>query len=121
MKRTAKIFLCYAKEDKFPVEQLYHKLKEAGFEPWMDKVDLVGGEEWRSAIQKAIREAHFFVACVSKNWIPTNLHDRKRFFRREIQTAFDVLPELQQGDIYIIPIRLEECEVPENLSLFQWM
>jgi hypothetical protein len=87
----------------------------------MDKVDLVGGEEWRPAIQKAIRESHFFVACVSKHWIPTNPQDRKRFFRREIQTALDVLPELAQGDIFVIPIRLEECEVPDNLSLFQWI
>ncbi len=121
MRKTAKIFLCYAKEDQPQVETLYQKLRDAGFAPWMDKVDLVGGEEWRPAIQKAIREAHFFVACVSKYWIPTNPQDRKRFFRREIQTALDVLPELAQGDIYVIPIRLEECEVPDNLSLFQWI
>ncbi|MGH7456668.1 MAG: DUF1566 domain-containing protein, partial [bacterium] len=76
---------------------------------------------WRPAIQKAIREAHFFVACVSKQWLPTNPQDRKRFFRREIQTALDVLPELPPGDIFIIPIRLEECEVPDSLSLFQWI
>jgi TIR domain/Protein of unknown function (DUF1566) len=121
MKQAAKVFLCYAKEDKPQVEQLYQKLKDAGLAPWMDKVDLVGGEEWRSAIQKAIRESHFFVACVSKHWIPTNPQDRKRFFRREIQTALDVLPELAQGDIFVIPIRLEECEVPDKLSLFQWI
>jgi len=121
MEKIAKIFLCYAKEDKTQVEQLYQKLKDAGFEPWMDKVNLVGGEEWRPTIEKAIRESHFFVACVSKHWIPTNPQDRKRFFRREIQTALNALPELQLGDIYVIPIRLEESEVPDNLSLFQWI
>jgi len=117
----AKIFLCYAKEDKAQVEHLYQKFKDAGFEPWMDKVDLAGGEKWRPTIKKAIRESHFFVACVSSHWVQTDLRDRKRFFRREIQTALDVLPELAQGDIYIIPARLEDCEVPESLSLFQWV
>lgn len=82
MKQTAKVFLCYAKEDKPQVEQLYQKLKDAGFSPWMDKVDLIGGEDWRPAIQKAIRESHFFVACVSKHWIPTNPQDRKLLVTR---------------------------------------
>lgn len=121
MKKTAKIFLCYAKEDKPQVDQIYQKLKEAGFEPWMDKVDLLGGEAWEPAIQKAIKNAHFFIACVSRQWVPTNPQDRKRFFRKEIQTALNVLPLLPPGDIFIIPIRLEACDVPESLSLFHWI
>lgn len=121
MRKTAKIFLCYAKEDKPQVERLHRELKLAGFEPWMDKVDLIGGEAWQPAIQAAIRQAHFFVACVSRHWVPTNPDERRRFFRREIQTALDVLPELPPGDIFIIPIRLDECEVPESLSLFHWI
>lgn len=84
MKQTAKVFLCYAKEDKPKVDPIYQKLKDAGFEPWMDKVDLLGGEEWEPAIQKAIKNAHFFIACVSRQWVPTNPQDRKRFFRKEI-------------------------------------
>lgn len=117
MKQTAKIFLCYAHEDEAKVKQLYQKLSSAGFKPWMDKVDLVGGEEWKPGIQNAIKESDFFIACVSVHW----WKERRRFFRREIKTALDVLPELQTGDIFIFPIRLEECEVPEILSLFHWI
>lgn len=103
------------------VEQIYQKLKDAGFAPWMDKVDLLGGEAWEPAIQQAIKNAHFFIACVSRQWVPTNPQDRKRFFRKEIQTALNVLPLLSPGDIFIIPIRLEACDVPDSLSLFHWI
>lgn len=117
MKQTAKIFLCYAHEDEAKARELYQKLFTAGFHPWMDKIDLVGGEEWQSVIQKIIHESDFFIACISHHWG----EGRMRFFRREIKTALDVLPELQTGDIYIIPVRLEDCDVPESLSLFHWV
>ena len=117
MGQVAKVFLCYAKEDRERIESLYHKLNSAGFAPWMDKIDLIGGQDWSAVTQQAIRNSHFFIACVSKHWG----EGHRRYFRREISVALDVLPELQQGDIYIIPIRLEECHVPESLSLFHWI
>lgn len=117
MKRTAQIFLCYAHEDEAKVKELYNKLFSNGFKPWMDKIDLVGGEEWQFAIQQAILQSDFFIACVSSCWS----EGKRRFFRREIKTALDVLPEMQTGDIYIIPLRLDECDVPESLMLFHWI
>lgn len=32
-----------------------------------------------------------------------------------------MLPLLPPGDIFIIPIRLEACDVPDSLSLFHWI
>jgi len=39
----------------------------------------------------------------------------------EIKQALDVLQTLLESDIYIIPLRLEACDVPKSLSLFQWV
>lgn len=113
MRETAQIFLCYAHQDETRVKDLYDKLKKAGFNPWMDIFDLVGGEKWRSTIQKTIPNSDFFLACLSKKSI-----NKRGFLQREISIALDTLRERLDEDIYIIPLRLEECEVPESLSLF---
>lgn len=116
MKNTAQIFLCYCRQDEAQVKELYRKLSKDGFNPWMDSIDLVGGERWQVAIQRAIRGSQFFIACIS-----THSLNKRGFLQREIRLALDALQELLDDDIYIIPVRLEDCAIPESLSLFQWV
>ncbi len=49
----AKIFLSYERRDQPTIERLYHMLKGAGYQPWMDKIDILPGERWRDAIKKS--------------------------------------------------------------------
>ena len=108
------IFLSYAREDEEKVEKLYHKLSDAGFKPWMDKKDILPGERWQSSIRQAIRGSDFFLACLSDNSV-----NRRGFLQREIEDALDICQEMLYSDIYLIPARLEDCEVPERLRDFQ--
>ena len=39
----------------------------------------------------------------------------------EVRYALDIWQEKLEGDIFVIPVRLEECEVPERLRNFQWV
>ena len=112
----AQIFLCYAREDEEKVGNLYQKLSDAGFKPWMAKKDLVGGEIWQLSIQQAIRRSDFVVVCLSA--ISVN---KRSFVQREIKDALDIWREKLESDIYLIPVRLEDCEVPESLRDFQWV
>lgn len=116
MKNTAQIFLCYCREDEAQVKELYRELSKSGFNPWMDSTDLVGGERWSVSIQQAIRGSQFFIACISNRSV-----NKRGFLQREIRIALDALQELLDNDIYIIPVRLEDCAVPESLTLFQWV
>ncbi|MBI1928614.1 TIR domain-containing protein [Candidatus Poribacteria bacterium] len=116
MRATVQIFLSYAREDKEKVESLYQKLSDAGFKPWMDTKDLLPGEKWRSRIQKAIRDTDFFLACLTANSIT-----KRGFLQREIKLAWDILQEQLESDIYLIPVRLEVCDVPEILCEVQWV
>ena len=43
MPKSATIFLSYVREDVHRVEWLYQELVSAGFIPWMDTRDLLGG------------------------------------------------------------------------------
>lgn len=110
------IFLCYARQDEGKVENLYQKLASAGFKPWMDKHDILPGEPWESTIQKAIRDSDFFLACLS-----TNSVNRRGVIQKEIKQALEIWKEKLDSDIYFIPVRLDNCEVTESLSHFQWV
>lgn len=109
-----KIFISYARDDAGRVSEIYHRLKAAGFEPWIDSEDLLPGVKWKEAIIKAVREADLFLLCVS-----TRSRDRQGFIRREIKIALDQLEEKTPDQIYFIPVRLEECELPEKVDEFQ--
>jgi hypothetical protein len=112
----AQIFLSYAREDEDKVKELYQRLSDAGFEPWMDKKDILPGEIWKSRIPQAIRESDFFLACLSGNSV-----NKRGWIQREIKDALDIWQEKLDSDIYLIPARLEDCEIPERLGDFQWV
>jgi hypothetical protein len=85
VKAAAQIFLSYAQEDEEEVGNLYQKLSAAGFKPWMDKKDILPGEQWKPCIQKAIRGSDFFLVCLSANSI-----DKRGWIQKEIKQVLDI-------------------------------
>ena len=116
MRRSARIFLSYAHKDQDSVNKIYDKLVDAGHSPWMDSRDIIGGEDFKRAIEMSIRKSDLILACLSRNSV-----DRRGFIQRESKQALDLWKERLDDDIYIIPVRLEECDVPESLANFQWV
>ncbi len=110
------IFLSYVEEDRQVVEQLYRKLHEAGFRPWMSPKDVLPGQPWKETIHKAIRESDFFLACLSENSVV-----KRSFFDTEIQEALTMWEHERRRDIYLIPVRLDNCTVPQSLHHLQWL
>lgn len=92
MTAPAQIFLSYAREDRKGVEKLYQRLSEAGFTPWMDTKDIHPGEKWQPRIQEAIRQSHFFLACLS-----TRSVNKRGFIRREFQDAVEKVKEMLES------------------------
>jgi hypothetical protein len=111
-----KVFLSYAREDVKGVEELYDELLEAGIQPWMDTKDLLPGEDWVLGIKSAIQKADFFVACLSRQSV-----NKRGQLQRELKQAQDLWSEKLEDDIYVIPARLENCDVPQSLTKFQWV
>lgn len=107
-----RIFLCHADEDKPRVEPLYHHLQAAGYFPWLDKFDLLPGQDWWTEIQKIIGDPYnLVVVCLSKNSTT-----KRGVVQQEITRALDVLDKMPEGAIYLIPARLEFCDIPTRLS-----
>lgn len=116
MRKQVQVFLCYARQDEKSVTVIYDKLESNSFEPWMDIRDILPGQNWDNEIQRAIKESDFFVVCLSSN--STN---KRGIIQKEIKRAIDIQDEKLESDIYIIPVRLEKCAVPERLLKFQWL
>ncbi len=111
MKTTALIFLSYARADIKEVEKLYKDLADARFKPWMDIKDILPGQDWKHIIKGVIQKSDFFLACLL-----TNSVNKRGFFQTELKDGMEVLKEKLKSDIYLIPVRLEECDLPEDLN-----
>ena len=117
IKDVPRIFLCHVGEDKSRVQTLYQQLKKAGYAPWLDKEDLLPGQYWRTEIQKIISDPHNLVmVCLSRNSI-----DKRGVVQQEIKWALDILEQMPEDNIYLIPARLEECETPRQLADLHWV
>ena len=104
------VFIAYGKEDLAAVSQLYDALEEAGFSPWMDIRKLLPGQNWPRAIECAIEDSDFFVACFS-----TNSVRKKGCFQAEIRYALDCARRVPLDEIFVVPVRLNECTVPRSI------
>ncbi len=108
------VFLCHASVNKDRVRALYARLRADGVRPWLDEEDLLPGQEWEDEIPRAVRESDIVLVCLSNQSVT-----RTGYVQREIRFALDAAEERPPGTIYVIPARLEECEVPDLLRRWQ--
>jgi len=114
-KRPLKVFLCHAHGDQAAVSALYKRLVKDGVDAWLDKEKLLGGANWEYEIRKAVRESDVVVVCLSKQFAEGG------FRQKEVQIALDEAALKPKEEIFIIPVRLEECDVPEQLVIWHWV
>jgi len=113
---TLRVFLCHASGDKARVRHLSAQLREIGIDPWLDEEKLLPGHDWRVEIAKALREAHAVVVCLSQHSVT-----KAGYMQKEIVYALDIADEQPEGAIFIVPVKLEECSVPQRLSRWHWV
>jgi hypothetical protein len=105
------VFIAYCKEDEELATRLCEDLNRAGFSPWMDVRKLLAGQNWPRAIEAAIEVSDFFVACFSGKSVR-----KKGGFQSEIRYALDCARQVPLDEIYIVPVRLDECPVPRTIQ-----
>ncbi|MBI5932918.1 MAG: toll/interleukin-1 receptor domain-containing protein [Chloroflexi bacterium] len=115
-KRPLKVFLCHASADKPAVRALYKRLKSDGIDAWLDEESLLPGAYWRDEIPKAIQEADVVIVCLSKNSVT-----KDGYIQKEIKFALDQADEKIEGTIFLIPAKLEECDVPRRFQNWHWV
>ncbi|MBC7876084.1 MAG: TIR domain-containing protein [Anaerolineales bacterium] len=111
-----RVFLCHSKDDKLKIRKLYNRLIADNFDVWLDEVKLMPGQDWDLEIKKAVRNSDTVVVCISSSSIT-----KEGYIQKEIRFALDVADEKPEGTIFLIPARLEVCNVPDRISRFQWV
>ena len=115
-KRPLKVFLCHASVDKPQVLELYQRLKaEPWIDPWLDKAKLLPGQHWSTVIKESLAEADSVIIFISNASV-----SHEGFSQRELNLAWDYSLEKPRSVIYLIPLRLEDCEVPYDLRERHW-
>lgn len=124
----ATIFLSYAKEDKWYVDDVYRAIKAAGLSPWMDKPPapyerdgIPPGAAWDDEIRKRLQTARVVLIFLSSVSIA-----KQGYVQREYRLALNEMMNKPSGQVYPIPVLIEPCEVPDvrvdtiRLKDFQW-
>jgi len=114
-KRPLKAFLCHSKRDKKAIRRLYTKLVRDNVKVWFDEKELLPGESWALLIQSNVQDSDVVLICLSHAAI-----NNKGYIHKEIQLALDIAQLQPEGSIFIVPVRLEECEIPQRLQKYQW-
>jgi len=115
-KRPMRVFLCHVAADKPYVRELYKFLQENNVDAWLDEEKLIPGQRWDVEIKKAMENADAILVCLSKNIL-----NKQGYVQKEIKLALELAQEKPENTVYLIPARLEECEVPYQLAQWQWV
>lgn len=116
VRKPLRVFLCHASQDKPAVRLLYQRLRTEGYKPWLDEEDLLPGQDWEQAIAQAVSEADVVLVCLSQASI-----GKRGYVQKEIKRALDVADMQPEGRIFLIPVKLEECTVPDRLRPWHWV
>ena len=115
-KRVLSVFICHSSEDELIARDLYHRLSADGIVPWLDVESILAGQDWKLEIKKAIEASDVFIACLSEGSI-----NKEGVVQTEIKYALEVDAKQPEGRIFLIPLRIEACEIPYGLRSKHWV
>jgi TIR domain len=105
------VFVAYVVEDLASARRLCASLRSLGCRPWLDKEQLLPGQNWPRAIERAIEISAAFVACFS----PRSISKRGQF-HSELRYALECARRLPLDSEFLIPVRFEPCTLPRRIS-----
>ena len=108
-----KVFISHASEDKERfVLDFSIKLRENGVDAWLDKWEMLPGDSLVDKIfEEGIKEADSFIIILSNNSIT------KPWVKEELNASF--IKRINKNS-KIIPVVLDNCDVPECLQSTIW-
>lgn len=105
------IFISYSRKDSEFVDRLTPALEQYGFSTWSDVHGIIGGDVWKAAISRAVRESDAFLIVLSP----------------QSANSENVAKELAVATKHarrILPVMYQECKIPDkmeyDLAELQW-
>lgn len=114
------VFLSHATLDKPAVEELAQILRRRGLEPWLDIWNLIPGEPWQEAIEKALEDCAACAVCIGPSGTGP-------WQNAEMRAAIDLRISGELGAFRVIPVLLpgavrgEPSRLPRFLRATTWV
>ena len=113
--RKLRVFLCHASQDKPLVRDLYRRLAaEPWIDPWLDEEKLLPGQDWNLEIEKALESSDAVIV------LSTSI-GKEGYVQKELRKVLNIATEKLEGAIFILPIRLDACDLPRQLREKQFL
>lgn len=91
-------------------------VRSTGVMCWFDKDSFIAGEVWDRSRQLALRKAEVVIVVCS-----AATTERNGIYQRELNEALQLSSDRRLGTVHIIPLRMEDCSLPPELSRLQYV
>lgn len=100
------VFISYSRQDKDAVDKIQKSLERKGIDVWIDQEDIGTGSRWDLQIEAGIQKSKKVLVILSKHSIASsNVSDEWSF--------------ALEKEKHLIPVLLEECDVPMRIASLQ--
>ena len=99
-------FISYSRDNSAFVMRLAKDLKAAGFNVWLDQLDIPKGARWDDEIESAVEKSTTFMVILAPESI-------------ESQNVKDELSYAIDTGKHILPVIIKPCKIPLRLRRFQ--
>jgi len=114
------VFLSHSSADKPAVEELARRLAKEGIQAWLDKWNLIPGDPWQSAVEKALTESETCAVFVGPSGLgPWQNEEMRAAIDQRVRDSgrrFRVIPVLLPG-----AERAERSSLPTFLAATTWV
>jgi len=115
--RKLRVFISHGLVDTPIVRVLYRRLlAEDWIDPWIEEENLLPGQDRELLISETLKSTDVVLLCFSKESL-----DRGDRLQRDINSIVSLGNEKPDSSIFIVPIRLDECEIPQSLRSRQYV
>jgi len=107
-RKASKVFLSHSSLDKAFVGRLAIDLREKNVPVWYDKWELKVGDSLTEKISEGISDSSWLAVVLSKNSVSS------QWVKKELNAALAI--ELEKRNVFVLPIMLDDCEIPVFLK-----
>jgi CheY-like chemotaxis protein len=102
------IFISYSHTDRVNAEVLAGKIKDIGYETWIDFKGILGGDDWRKSIEEAVQSSSALIVLMTPESVVS------KWVQYECERA-----KLHQ--LSVIPLLIRPCTLPAFLKEYQYI
>jgi len=110
-----RVFVSYASEDAARAKRLFDGLSAAGFDAWLDKARLEGGDRWDQTIEGEIGRSDYVLVLQSRALVKKI----DSYVNGEIALALRRAGHVRAPFKCLVPLQIEPCELLPDLLAYQ--